>query len=233
MKSYFVLMFASMALGLYGGLAPDCRRTVDLRMKLGIASSVRVESETIRDLIKFDGRGCIFSVEDDNPDPAKVWRPTVDFNEILRAVQLYVPGRNPAEILSALGQPRFKETRVSFAGCPGSVEKSQEVWLYSLGPSGWGCTFAIYFENTLCTGATVLSIDQEFAYEAWQCKAISTYAPNRTTLDIRQRFGPPDRIDKTEDGERWSYDILDSEGVWLQMNHSAICTGAENYDIFH
>lgn len=113
-----------------------------------------------------------------------------------------------------------------------------EEWETHLRRAGIGAEFA----NLWARGRTVEELRQTLGKpQDWKAEQIIAFAQRRTTDEILQKFGPPERIsDPPRSGgvlsyvadKAWSYDTGYSTTVILYIREQR-CFAGEAWDIFH
>lgn len=192
-------------------------------------------------VIRSDGNGRLLSVDyRDESVCSHRWNPMPRrHRELFGAVSSYVLGRTSEQVHAVLGKPQAKEHAVDVPGWWSALfVNTQEVWFYTLGPSGWGTHFVLCFANGKCTEAIELNFDKYCAYCDWKIDAIRKYAPGKSVCAMLSKFGEPTRRFGVKPGtddrseETWAYDILDTETIGIDFS-AGECVAVNQRIILH
>ncbi|MGD9679793.1 MAG: hypothetical protein AB7W16_01300 [Candidatus Obscuribacterales bacterium] len=189
----------------------------------------------ISKIIKTTGDGQILSVEYHEPPDKIPWNPRIKLSEMISAMRNYAPGRKSSEIRKMLGRPRTLERSVPLKSWPGQAKQSEEVWLYLVGPHGWGEAVALCFSNDTCRAVVILDSSQASEYEHWKADTGTAFAPGKTAAEILNKLGEPNRRTRRESnqgGEIWDYDAFHNTGLTVEIENGK-CIRADETMIMH
>lgn len=105
---------------------------------------------------------------------------------IYQAILRFAPHAAKWQVLTVLGQPRYREVNLKFAGCSSDMDLSDQVWFYEVAPH---IMVMLGFKDDCCVFAKSLNVEEERAYEQWKTAQIREFAIGLTEEQIESRLG--------------------------------------------
>lgn len=105
---------------------------------------------------------------------------------LLLGIGRFAPGASKAQVITVLGPPRFKESRLWFPGCSSATSAADEIWFYEIAPYEH---ILLRFRGDICFMAGCFEGPEQFAYAQWKSEQIKRRAIGLTRSQIESWLG--------------------------------------------